>query len=232
MLLNAFKREVVLLWILFSIGGSLALARVDNNWSRRPNVTAAQHQGYRPGVGYQPNLPAQWNRPNQTYPQPNNYRPVMPSPVSNTRPQQSVYGHAGPQNQSRPSWQQPNAPSYSPHPVYNQTRPNYPPQNPQPNPPPQQPQIYPPNSVNSTRPVPSAPLLPQPYNNPVPAAHGSNGIPLVPLQPAPQGPHNWHSGGQAVLSYGPGHYPSTAGQTNKNSPAHQGSSNPYANMFI
>ncbi|XP_046808462.1 uncharacterized protein LOC111681106 [Lucilia cuprina] len=187
----------------------------------------ASHQPQYPAYGqssfnqtrplpYQPQYPANGqNSFNQTRPawQPQPHPPQFP-----TNPQYPAYGQQNTLNHTRPAFPQPSAPHGPVYPVL--------PNNPNNKP-----------AIPSNSWTPSAnqtliyPQLPNKDIAPASPAVGSNGIPLAPLQPAPQGPHNWHSGGQAVLSYGPGHYPLPADNTNKNPPSHQGSSNPYANMF-
>lgn len=159
-------------------------------------------------------------------------------------------------NQSRPAWPQPVVPYVPQNPNHNQvsfnkSQPSWPqpsasqlPSNPH-NPALTASNLYPqlPNNPNARPVVPSnswttpnnqTHLYPQLPKQNLPQPGNSSGIPLAPLQPLPnpQGPHNWHSGGQSALSYGPGYYPPLAGNTNKNSLTPPGSTNPYANMFI
>ena len=179
--------------------------------------------------------PAYPNQPRPAYPQPqrsasNQSHPAWPQPSVPYVPQNPAHGQAS-FNQSQPTWPQPSAPQ----------QPNYPynPALPASN-------LYPhlPNNPNTKPVVPShswtppanqTHLYPQLPNQNLPSSN-SNGIPLAPLQPQAnfQGPHNWHTGGQSALSYGPGYYPPAGVNTNNNNnPSKpQGSSNPYANMFI
>ena len=226
-----------------------------SNWNQPP--LGPQHPGYGQGtfnqtrtqLPYQPAYPAHgqalhnYTRPSSTL------LPIHNVPVGPTYPNQQRPAYPQPQhsayNQSRPAWPQPSVPYMPQNPSYNRSQPTWP----QPSAP-QQPNypynpafpasnIYPqlPNNPNTKPVVPShswtppanqTHLYPQLPNQNLPS-NNSNGIPLAPLQPQanPQGPHNWHSGGQSALSYGP------AANTNNNNPSKpQGSSNPYANMFI